>query len=266
MMHAAFVRNIAGTWRLRSRSAAQAYPSYADALRLCGDGYESDDLARTVLAKTVAALEQDISVMVAQHSTMATLLAVLEASAVCPDPVRVLDFGGAFGVAYFLIRQKGIPTARWAVVESSSFTRHRRSLESDSLRFFDRVSDAVAWLGEVDLLYSSSALQYTPNPERSLGELIAMTPRVLGLLRCALSRGDRIITIQSSRLSENGPGPLPDGFIDREVRYPITFMRDADLLKATRHYRLLIHSDLAVQRQTIAGQPLVSGEAFIWRA
>src|SRR5262249_35705938 len=151
-------------------------------------------------------------------------------------PLRVVDFGGAFGTAYFLTRQR-LPAleVRWAVVESATFAglaqrldrtlsappdfRFLTEMSDSALHFFDGITNAMKWLGEVDLVYSSGALQYTPDPEGFLAELVATRPRTLALLRCALSRGSRVVTVQSSRLKDNGPGPLPEGFMDRRVSY-----------------------------------------------
>jgi putative methyltransferase (TIGR04325 family) len=259
-------RIIAQALRMTGRvPSAPSFASYAEALATCAPGYEDHEVAGCVLAKTRASIRQDLGPMIGTHSTMATLLAIGAVRG--SQPKRVLDFGGAFGTAYHLLYQK-MPaiSVHWAVVENATFAQHGKAFATETLQFFSRISDAVQWLGGVDLVYSSGGLQYTPEPERFLQDLIATRPRVIALLRCALSRGESVITVQFSRLSENGPGPLPEGFMDRGVSYPLTFMRDADLRAACRDYRILVHSELIAERQTIGGQPLITGEAFVWHA
>jgi putative methyltransferase (TIGR04325 family) len=82
----------------------------------------------------------------------------------------VLDFGGAFGVHYkeACLHSKNL---RWAVLETPAMVRKASEIETDQLRFFSSISDAASWLESIDLMHSSGALQYVPDPERTLGEL-----------------------------------------------------------------------------------------------
>lgn len=241
----------------------RTFASYAEALRASGAGYNDDELATVVLAKTKAANS------VNQSLTAATLLALTIAESVSHrEDLRVLDFGGAFGTSYFLVREAAAKIGLnlcWAVVENPTFARLGAEFESDSLRFFDSPNGASAWLGEVDLVYSSGALQYTPSPEESLKALIGLNAPAVALLRCALSSAGRVIQLQTSRLSQNGPGALPTGVRDRKLSYPRTFAVANDL-RATceRSYHLVSHADEGAVRFIVGGQPVVTGESFIW--
>jgi hypothetical protein len=56
--------------------------------------------------------------------------------------------------------------------------------------------------------------------------------------KLAPTMGDRHRYVQTSRLSENGPGPLPHGFSDREIRHVVTEINQERFLSAHRDYRL----------------------------
>jgi len=254
---------------LRNRPAApEPTPSSFDAaLRMCGSGYSDDQLAQVILTKSIAAAAQDVALVVGPFQTATTLLAVMTAAAQSRShPLRVLDFGGAFGLSYFLAKQRTRMPLAWAVVETPGFVKRSAGLETGELRFFDSVAAARTWLGNVDLAYTSGALQYTPSPEDTLASLLDLQPGVLALLRCAFSRDNRIIEIQSSLLSENGPGPLPSNVQDRLLRYPRTFASESSMLEACeRSHRLLAHvPSPVVERLVTGGQRLTCGDLYLW--
>jgi hypothetical protein len=76
----------------------------------------------------------------------------------------------------------------------------------------------------IDLVFTSSTLQYCPSPLLALKELTGLNAKYLFITRTPFVESlDSIVTIQTSNLSTNGPGPLPKGFIDRKIKYPITY-------------------------------------------
>lgn len=265
-----FVPPVASRVRARLRPAVPTptFDSYEAARRACanGAGYEDDHIAQVVLAKTRAA-QHDVAALVGGFQTAVTLLAVRSVGPL-PGPIRVLDFGGAFGTAYHLARALRLPL-RWAVVESATFARHGAAITTDELRVVGSIEEATDWLGGVDLVYSSGTLQSTPDPEGFLSALVALDAPVLALLRGAFSLGTRVIEVQSSFLRENGPGPMPQGLHgidgDQVVQYPRTFMREADM-RATcgQRYRLVAHLSDTPERRVLGGHGVVSGDAYLW--
>jgi putative methyltransferase (TIGR04325 family) len=237
------------------------FSTYEKAIRASGNGYSDDELAAVVLAKTKRAGSPSVSPTVES----ATLLALALAGA-DRGYTRVLDFGGAFGTAHYLTKDRFPANRRWAVVENPAFVKAGRELETEQLRFFSSIGEAAAWLGSVDLCYSSGAIQYTPDPEEVVRQLRGTNPKVVAFLRCAISEGERIVTVQSSPLSRNGPGALPSGTRDRTVRYPRTFSTRGSVVGAFGDYRLIAHQRDGLEQFTIGGQQLVSGESFIWCA
>ena len=93
------------------------------------------------------------------------------------------------------------------------------------LNFFEDLHTAHTELGNVDLIFTSSTLQYCANPLRSLGKLLDLDAEYLFITRTPFLEGfKQIVTVQTSRLSDNGPGPLPKGYTDRSITYPITYV------------------------------------------
>jgi len=148
-------------------------------------------------------------------------------------PVRVLDFGGAAGV-HFLAAKAAFPARpmRWAVVETPSMVEAAAAkLGNDELRFFADIAAAETWLERVDLMHCDSALQYVPEPETTLDALIGLAaPTMLWVRLMLANRRERFV--QTSRLKDNGPGPLPEGIADRAVSYSAIRLPHAAFLAA----------------------------------
>jgi hypothetical protein len=55
------------------------------------------------------------------------------------------------------------------------------------------------------------------------------------LNRLGVTQGDHeVITIHSSQLSWNGPGPMPSGVRDGEISYPFTFPQESVIREMIR--------------------------------
>jgi putative methyltransferase (TIGR04325 family) len=202
-------------------------------------GYDDEALVDVVLAKSAALADQDILALPASAGLDRTLLAISVAALGRQPPIHVLDFGGAFGLHHRVARL-GLPDVqlRWAIVETPLTSKKAEKLATDSLRWFPEIGSAVDWLGRVDLVHSIGAIQYMQRPEEALDRLCALEAPVMLWSKLALTTGDRRHYVQTSRLSENGPGPLPAAFSDREIRHAVTEISRERFLSAHRHYRL----------------------------
>lgn len=142
-----------------------------------------------------------------------------------PQVRNVLDFGGGFGVGYFSLHQP----CRWAVVETITTAVMASLLGGESLKFFDSLEGAHAWLGEVDIVHTNSAIQYTEYPEGSLRALCAFRARYMLLMRCDLEE-ERQLRTQVAGIEHQGPGniPLPQCIKWRNFCYPCTTMARKD--------------------------------------
>ena len=115
------------------------------------EGYEEPELVDVILQKTKAYEPKDDWPEMAGVSS-------------------VLDFGGGCGVHY---KQARSPIIRWAVVETPAMVERASKLGTDKLKFFTSIAAAADWLGSIDTVYSSGALQYAPDPEHIVGQLCA---------------------------------------------------------------------------------------------
>jgi putative methyltransferase (TIGR04325 family) len=148
----------------------------------------------------------------------------------------VLDFGGGCGLHY----KEAQLAAKWAVVETAAMVQRARELATDQLQFFTDIRAAADWLGEVDLMHSNGAIQYTQNPEATLNDLVSLRANVMLWRRVSLS-ARKTIGLQTSHLVDNGPGRI--NIKDKLVTYTITQLPESDFLAAHQGYRLVHRQD-----------------------
>lgn len=187
---------------LNGLRARKPYPSYEAALAEC-DGYEAADIVSVVFEKTKALKVERLS------STNAFLIASL-------GDATVLDFGGACGADYFIARAVTGKPRKWTVVETPAMVAKAKILETDELRFSTELEPA-------ELIYTSGALQCVDRPFDYLEKLLNLGAKTIVFNRLGLSKGEDVFTIHRSKLSWNGPGPMPPGIEDRWVTYPFIF-------------------------------------------
>ena len=208
---------------------AEIFSSYADALAACkGDGYEDTVLIDVVFEKTLRLIETvNLAKQSLTEATTQSLMVLLMAMhREVGNTLNVIDYGGACGAHYFFLRPL-VPekfTLQWAVVETPAMVMKAKSLETNELRFYTAVAKAKESLGRIDLVHSTGAIQYSPAPENSLNEMLGCAPAFVLFNRMALAEGEKIITIQESPLSANGPGSIPDIYEDKLCRYPLTYI------------------------------------------
>jgi len=200
------------------------FGSYEEAVALCPfDAYRGRDLVKVVIEKNRIFREGLSKNPIFDLVAARTLIGLAFADA---KNTTVLDFGGGGGYHYTLARiaSRQTPSSRltWGVVETPEMVAAAKPLENDELSFFDSIESAALKLGKVDLIFTSGALGYSGEPLETLRRLLSVGAKKLFITRTCLNHsGERIVKIQRSLLSQNGPGPLPAGFEDREVFYPI---------------------------------------------
>ena len=150
--------------------------------------------------------------------------------------LTVLDFGGGCGLHYKEARL----AAKWAVVETAAMVQRAKELATEQLQFFTSIGAAADWLGQVDLMHSNGALQYTHDPEATLNDLVSLRAKVMLWKRVALSTS-RHVGLQTSRLVDNGPGRL--NIKDKFVTYAVTKLSEKDFLAAHQGYQLVERQD-----------------------
>lgn len=225
-----------GASRLRKYLQLQRYvrrfQSFAASFSEPITDYEDEALTELIYQKTV--IFNRTTMLDLGMGSERLLVAVGIALKERPDEIAdVLDFGGACGVHYKLAKLLFPETNfRWAVVETGAMAKRARSLETESLKFFENIKFALEWLGRVDLVNSNSALQYVADPLQTLKELLALQPKVALWERLMLSTGQTRTDQQRSMLFDHGPGAAPAGFKNRPIIQKITRLSRADFLSS----------------------------------
>lgn len=132
-----------------------------------------------------------------------------------------VDFGGSAGEVCAVLQRK-FPAWSFTVVETGAMASAARALRP-SISFLDEMPD------QFDCFYSSGTLQYLDNPEDVWRQALSRTARFAYLARNAFSRRKRF-TVQTSRLFDNGAGPVPEGFDDMPISYPHQTLSEAKLI------------------------------------
>jgi putative methyltransferase (TIGR04325 family) len=181
------------------------------------EGYESEELVETIFDKTIAYDPAGDWPLVAGISS-------------------VLDFGGGAGLHYKLARKQA-PDIRWAVVETPAMARRARQLATNRLMFFSDIHEAADWLGEIELMHSNGAIQYVPEATETIRTLCAIRPSMMAWYRVPISDADAKAEVQTSFLSDNGPGSLPTSK-DKLVKYARNWIPAQAFLAAHQGYHV----------------------------
>lgn len=215
------------------------YESFSRALRECrSDAYQDAELCNVIADKTIVQKERLRQRPFSLRANNAFFLAAIHQHLNLHGArsLTVLDFGGACGDHYFELRRL-IPSdvaLKWIVVETEQMVRSARdrNLGNGELTFATSIADVRT---EIDVVHSSSALQYVPSPYEFLRMLADIQARWMFFNRMMFNEDDRdFVTIQKSLLSANGPGDLPQGYTDRFVMYPHTTMSFTKFDRAIR--------------------------------
>lgn len=193
------------------------------------EGYENPDLVETIFLKTVNYTPSGAWPLVANTDT-------------------VLDFGGGAGIHYRAARQQ-CPGIRWAVVETPAMVRRAKELATDRLMFFERIDQAADWLGSVDLVHSNGAIQYVPDPLATIEALCALQAPRMMWHRVPLSDAGPKRELQTSYLSDNGPGVLPVSE-EKLVRYERQWLSGQAFIQAHLAYTLVERGPDPAERGT----------------
>lgn len=230
-----------------------AYKTYAEATAACqGGAYENNDLVKVVVEKNLLYRQIFQADAVFDLPALRTLIAL--GLSKTSHSLNVIDFGGGGGYHYTIASNalSDQDSLRWNVVETTAMANEAQRIAHKNLRFFDNIAEAKNDLEAVDLVFTSSALQYCPSPLTFLKQLTEIDAKYLFITRTPFTDADGdIFSSQVSRLSANGPGPLPAGYADREMTYPITYvskLKVEKILKEKYHIQFTIIEDKAVYR------------------
>ncbi len=209
----------------KKKPTIRKYDSYADALAACEhEGYEDKELCNLIALKTLHYKEKlqlkPYSINPVHCYLTLTIQHVLLQTGL--GKIEVSDFGGGCGAHYFeTLRFIEAGKLQWTVIETPEMVKNALSnqLNNDHLHFSSNPKEAKG-----QLLYLSSSIQYVADPHGMLDLLISRNFPYMLFNRMMLhtSAHEDIITVQQSRLLDNGPGNLTTDIKDRIIKYPHT--------------------------------------------
>lgn len=198
----------------------------------CGDGYSDADIAKVIAYRTSKWRDtpKEEEWLWSDHATNPILAVGIAGANLTTRPLRVLDFGGGCGVHYFFARSVFTVPLKWAIVETPTMAEHAARVSEGAFEVHDKIAPALKSLGSVDLVLTSGAVQYTPDPMAALDALIEIGAPYFMLARFPFWN-KTMFGIQPGRLSEHmhSFAPMPPGMTDRTVKCPVTFVRYADV-------------------------------------
>jgi len=189
------------------------------------DTYDSDLIAKLVIEKNIIFRDNLSKNNGLDFSALRTIIGVSIAGLeINKKELNVLDFGGGGGYHYFiskLILNDNIKL-NWNVVETKSIVDISNTISNSELHFFKSIQDASMGIEKFDLIIASSSIQYCINQQNILRELIGLNSNNIFITRTPFTLNlPTVNSIQFSKLSNNGPGPLPKGYEDCIISYPI---------------------------------------------
>jgi putative methyltransferase (TIGR04325 family) len=194
--------------------------NYVNQLRISQVGIHTYDnrLLAEVVSKKTQIYVNNSTKRILPSSNYLSLLAAFHSL----DQTRtVIDFGGAAGIHFFLSKSF-VPNLRsWTVIETKAMVEQQEQNGEEKLKFCT-MGDLVFDDLDCDLLYLSSSLQYVEDPIQTLNQLIRIRPKLILISRTPFNQKDtKAIFTQTSRLSSNGPGPLPSEYKDCKIQYEV---------------------------------------------
>jgi putative methyltransferase (TIGR04325 family) len=224
--------------RVSNLSAMQirksTFEDYSAALNACGDnGYNNSQLIDVVVTKTEVFEDSGKS------NPMSTTFQGVNFFRYAPilltemslSTLKVLDFGGAAGYQHSISNKLLGRDDKliWSVVDTAKMVEKAAGHRYPNRKFFIGIKEALDSEGCFDIVTSSSSLQYCDDPLKFLRELVEVKAKYLLIQKTPLFNGQgKIVCLQKSRLSDNGPGPLPNSFKDKYIHYPITYVSEKD--------------------------------------
>jgi len=173
---------------------------------------------------------------------------------------NVLDFGGACGIHYFIFKSTLGKTynINWNVIETTTMCSAAGSLANEELHFYSDLQTAASQMQSIDLLFSSGTIQCLENPKKTLKEIAAVGANYILLNRFGLTKGDKdTISTKEVMLSSIGNGELLTEFVDKKIKFPVTYISENDFNNIFRNDYIVkfIHEETPF---SINGEPMLT--------
>lgn len=251
-------------WVSRKKTARKLYPSYKAAQIAClSSGYDEMTLINAYRAKT-----ENYSQFLKKNSvtnlSVSQLFLLNCLNSFNKNKIVVLDLGGGFGGHYYLMK-KLLPEVdlEWVIAEHpkvSSIAPKDRSID-----FVD--SNELSHLKEnIDLVFTSATLQHVEAPLELIEQMLRLNSSYFAFLRLGLSLTQSIYTIHKAKMSDCGPGELPENITDTVVDFPFHFIAKNDFLNAVKDLSLKLSCEDNTGLLPLSGVPLEGSNLLYTRA
>jgi putative methyltransferase (TIGR04325 family) len=156
------------------------YPSWAEAQRVCS-GYDAANILEKVKTSMLkvksgeAVYERDSVLFDEIEYSWPLLAALMWVAAQKNGKLKVMDFGGSLGSAYFQNQKffRDTDLQKWSVVEQESFVRCGSEFFEDGvLGFYNEPEEVIRSSGVPDVLLVSCTLPYLEQPYEVLHRLM----------------------------------------------------------------------------------------------
>ncbi len=186
-------------------------------LSTTSSSYDNLLLAEVVTKKTELFIAQRKEKLFPNSNYLALIAAISSDNSIR----NIIDFGGAAGIHYHLVNYLFPNLKSWNVLETKAMVEANKGLMHPILKFFSLDTSEKLKI-DCDLLYSSSSIQYTANPTETLKQLLSFNPKHILISRTPFTEGNSSVSFtQHSLLSQNGPGALPESFVDSRISYQV---------------------------------------------
>lgn len=147
------------------------YPCWSDAV-VKSSGYDSDLILNKVLQTTMQVRDGDIAgerdsvVLDEIEYSWPVTSALMWVAANNGGTLKVLDFGGSLGTAYFQNQKflRFLDEVSWGVIEQNNFvTAGKKYIQNDQLQFYYSIAEYLE-KNSPDVVLLGSVLQYLENP------------------------------------------------------------------------------------------------------
>ena len=188
--------------------------------------YQNSELIDSIILKHKKFQESSSKNNELNISDFRTLYGLL--LAVNKNKINIVDFGGGPGTHYTIAR-KILPNIQfeWNIIETPKFVEEAKKQNNSEIKFFSELNSVTSL---IDIMFTSSALQYTPDPIKSLSSIVEKKAKYLIITRTPFTQFGKITGTQNSLLSENGPGESLKQTINKIVTYQI-IIENIDLVE-----------------------------------
>jgi len=231
--------------KIYRKKHTKIFDSYLEAELACRvNAYKDLDFARLIIEKNILFNK---TIQLNNNYDLEMMRTIIPFGSIESSiSLTVLDFGGGGGY-HASIAKSALKNGKdifWNIVETPAIVSMAENYAIKYCSFYRSIEKAKEAVSKVDLVFTSSSLQYCSDPLDYLQKLIAIQAPYFYITRTPFLQNDnKIITVQSSKLSSNGPGPLPPQYKDTLVEYPIVYVSQFEverLLKEKYHIKFRI--------------------------